>query len=244
VTLLQNFLQLLQQMLQFAENAPISFGDETTLTLQYILIPSALAILISVPLGVLVAPRPVAAFLANNLSGAARAIPTLAFLAAVIPILGIGFIPTIVGLTLLGIPPILLNTIAGLQGIDPAIIDAGRGMGMTWWELLRRVRIPLVLPVIAAGIRISVVQITATTTIAGLVGGGGYGDYITYGLDLVQTPPLLVGAVSVAVLALVAEIGLGAVQRALTPRGLRVQEELEVNESQVAAVARGEPVTT
>jgi osmoprotectant transport system permease protein len=230
---------LLQQMLQFAENAPISFGDETTLTLQYILIPSALAILISVPVGVLVAPRPVAAFLANNLSGAARAIPTLAFLAAVIPILGIGFVPTIVGLTLLGIPPILLNTIAGLRGIDPAIIDAGRGMGMTWWELLRRVRIPLVLPVIAAGIRISVVQITATTTIAGLVGGGGYGDYITYGLDLVQTPPLLVGAVPVALLALAAEIGLGGVQRALTPRGLRVQEELEVNEAQVAGVARG-----
>ena len=239
MTLLQNFLQLLQQMLQFAENAPISFGDETTLTLQYILIPSALAILISVPVGVLVAPRPVAAFLANNLSGAARAIPTLAFLAAVIPILGIGFVPTIVGLTLLGIPPILLNTIAGLRGIDPAIIDAGRGMGMTWWELLRRVRIPLVLPVIAAGIRISVVQITATTTIAGLVGGGGYGDYITYGLDLVQTPPLLVGAVPVALLALAAEIGLGGVQRALTPRGLRVQEELEVNEAQVAGVARG-----
>src|SRR5215469_5116681 len=226
-------------MLQFAENAPIPFVDETTLTLQYILIPSALAILISVPLGVLVAPRPVAAFLANNLSGAARAIPTLAFLAAVIPVLGIGFIPTIVGLTLLGIPPILLNTVAGLQGIDPAIIDAGRGMGMTWWELLRRVRMPLVLPVIAAGIRISVVQIVATTTIAALVAGGGYGDYISDGLDLVQTPPLLLGAVSVAVLALAAEFGLGAVQRSLTPRGLRVQEELEVKEAQLAGIAEG-----
>jgi osmoprotectant transport system permease protein len=224
VTLLQNFLQLLQQMLQFAENAPISFGDETTLTLQYILIPTALAILISVPLGIVVAPHPVAAFVSNNVSGAMRAIPTIAFLAAVIPLLGIGFTPTIVGLTLLGIPPILLNTIAGLRGIDPATIDAGRGMGMTWWELLRRVRIPLVLPVIAAGVRTSVVQITATTTIAGLVGGGGYGDYITYGLDLVQTPPLLVGAVSVALLALIAELGLGAVQRAVTPAGLRVRE--------------------
>ena len=234
MTLLQDFLQLLQQMLQFAENAIPPYGDETVLTLQYILIPSALAILISVPLGILVAPNPVAAFLANNLSGAARAIPTIAFLAAVIPILGIGFIPTIVGLTLLGIPPILLNTIAGLRGIDPAIIDAGRGMGMTGWELLRRVRIPLVLPVIAAGIRTSVVQITATTTIAGLVGGGGYGDYITYGLDLVQIPPLLVGAVSVAMLALAAEFGLGAVQRAVTPTGLRVSEESEVTPAPVA----------
>lgn len=240
MTLLQDFLQLLQQMLQFAENAIPPYGDETVLTLQYILIPSALAILISVPLGILVAPNPVAAFLANNLSGAARAIPTIAFLAAVIPILGIGFIPTIVGLTLLGIPPILLNTIAGLRGIDPAIIDAGRGMGMTEWELLRRVRIPLVLPVIAAGIRTSVVQITATTTIAGLVGGGGYGDYITYGLDLVQTPPLLVGAVSVALLALAAEFGLGAVQRAVTPAGLRVSEESEVTTAPVTGSDRVE----
>jgi osmoprotectant transport system permease protein len=235
VTLLQNLLQLLQQMLQFIESAtPQSFGDETTLTLQYIIIPTALAILISIPLGILVAPHPVAAFVANNLSGAARAIPTLAFLAVVIPILGIGFTPTIVGLTLLGIPPILLNTIAGLRGIDPATIDAGRGMGMTWWELLARVRIPLVLPVIAAGVRTSAVQITATTTVAGLVGGGGYGDYISYGLDLGQTPPLLAGAVCVALLALVAELGLSAVQWAVTPAGLRVREEAEVTPTPVA----------
>jgi osmoprotectant transport system permease protein len=227
VTLVQNFLQLLQQMLQFIETATPPFVDETTLTLQYIIIPTLLAILISIPVGILVAPHPLAAFLANNLSGAARAIPTIAFLAVVIPILGIGFTPTIVGLTLLGIPPILLNTIAGLRSIDPATIDAGRGMGMTGWELLRRVRIPLVLPVIAAGVRTSAVQITATTTVAGLVGGGGYGDYISYGLELGQTPPLLVGAACVALLALVAEFGLAAVQRAVTPAGLRVREEVE-----------------
>jgi osmoprotectant transport system permease protein len=234
VTLLQNFLQLLLQMLQFIENATPPFVDETTLTLQYIIIPTLLAILISIPLGILVAPRPLAAFLANNLSGAARAIPTIAFLAVVIPILGIGFTPTIVGLTLLGIPPILLNTIAGLRSVDPATIDAGRGMGMTWWELLTRVRIPLVLPVIAAGVRTSAVQITATTTVAGLVGGGGYGDYITYGLDLQQTPPLLVGAGCVALLALVAEFGLGAVQRVVTPAGLLVREEAEITPARVA----------
>ncbi len=113
-------------------------------------------------------PNPLAAFLANNLSGSARAIPTLAFLIIVIPLLGIGFTPVIVGLTMLGIPPILLNTIAGMRGIDPATIDAGRGMGMTWWELLMRVRVPLVLPLIAAGMRTSAVQIVATAPFAGL----------------------------------------------------------------------------
>jgi osmoprotectant transport system permease protein len=244
VTLLQNILQLLQQMLQFIETATPPFADETILTLQYIIIPTVLAILISLPVGILVAQRPLAAFLANNLSGAARAIPTIAFLAVMIPILGIGFTPIIVGLTVLGIPPILLNTIAGLRGIDPATIDAGRGMGMTSWELLTRVRIPLVLPVIAAGVRTSAVQITATTTIAGLIGGGGYGDYILYGLDLVQTVPLLVGAVCVAILALVAEFGLGAVQRAVTPAGLRVREESEVKHAPGAETDRlgGEPL--
>lgn len=222
-------LQLLQQMWQFIQNPPASsFGDETILTLQYCIIPTLLAIVIAIPLGILVAPSPVAAFLANNITGAARAIPTIAFLLIVIPILGTGFTPTVVGLTLLGIPPILLNTIAGMRGIDPATLDAGRGMGMTTWELLMRVRVPLVIPVIAAGIRTSAVQIIATVPLAGLVGGGGYGDFILYGLDLQQAAPALVGAIGIALLALVAEIGLGLVQRAVTPAGLRVSTGPEV----------------
>lgn len=225
--LLQQIWQFLQQMWQYVQTATPPFGMEMIVTLQYIIIPTVLAMLISIPLGILVAPYPLAAFIASNLSGFARAIPTLAFLIIVIPLLGIGFTPVIVGLTILGIPPILLNTIAGLRGIDPATIDAGRGMGMTWWELLMRVRVPLVLPLIAAGVRTSAVQIVATTPFAALIGGGGFGDYILYGLDLEQTVPLIVGAISVAVLALATEAGLGALQRAVTPAGLRVAQGVE-----------------
>ncbi len=242
--LLQHLWQFLQQMLQFIETATPPFGMETLLTLQYIIVPTVLAMVIAIPLGILVAQRPLAAFVANNLSGFVRAIPTLAFLFIVIPVLGIGFTPVVVGLTLLGIPPILLNTIAGLRGIDPATIDAGRGMGMTWWELLIRVRVPLVLPLIAAGVRTSAVGIVATTPFAAVVGGGGYGDYILYGLDLNETVPLFVGAISVAVLAVAAEVGLSALQRAITPAGLRVREAAEVPETRGAGqnASGGEPL--
>jgi osmoprotectant transport system permease protein len=236
---LQNVLQLLQQMWQFIVDPSNTFVDHTVVTLEYCIIPTLVAILISIPLGIAVAQRPLAAFLANNLSGAARAIPTFAFMVVVIPLLGIGFTPTIVALTVLGIPPILLNTVAGLRGIDPATIDAGRGMGMTAWELLVRVRVPLALPLIAAGVRTSAVQITATTPFAGLIGAGGYGDYILYGINLLQPAPLFVGAIGVALLALAAEVGLGSVQRAVTPAGLRVREGMEVNETQAPG---GKPI--
>lgn len=197
------------------------FAGQTLTYLVLCLVPIVASIVISIPLGVLVAQNQALAFLAANTSGLARAIPTLAFLAAMLPLLGIGFVPSAVALTLLGIPPILLNTIAGLRGIDPAATEAGRGMGMTREQLLLRVQIPLVLPVVAAGVRTAAVQIVATAPLAALIGGGGYGDYILQGLDLSETAPLIVGAGCVAILALIVEFSLAAVQRAVTPAGLR-----------------------
>ncbi len=197
---------LLQQILSFIADPQNDFVTHTVVTLEYTFIPLALCVLVAVPLGVLVAPNPVAAFLAANLSGAARAIPTIAFLAVAIPILGIGFTPVVVALTLLGIPPILLNTVAGLRAIDPAALEAGRGMGMTRWQMLARVQIPLVLPVIAAGVRTSGVQIAATTPIAGLMGEEVMATTCCLGcsfcLGPTAFPPLLTGAIGVAALAL------------------------------------------
>ncbi len=151
-------------------------------------------------------------------------------------------LPTVVALTLLGIPPILLNTIAGLRGVDPAAVEAARGMGMTAWQVLARIRIPLVMPVIAAGVRTASVQIVATVPIAFLIGGGGYGDYISQGLNLLQTVPLLVGAGGIALLALIVEIGLAAVQRAVTPAGLQVREGPGTAEGAAPAAAAEQPV--
>ena len=181
------------------------------------------AIAISVPLGVAVSRSLLASFIAINISGLMRAIPVLAFLAAAYPYLGFGVRPSLVALTILGIPPILLNTYTGIRGIDPASIDAARGMGMTTWQIITRIQTPLVLPIIAAGVRTSAVQIIATATLAAIIGGGGYGEYIYLGLRQFDIGALLAGSLPVTFLALLAELSLGWLQRILTPAGLRVQ---------------------
>lgn len=195
-------------------------------TLQYLQLCSAAlvaAVVIGVAAGTLAARRPVFAFLATNLSGMMRAIPIIAFLAFAIPYLGLGFVPAFVALTVLGIPPVLLNTSAGLRGVDPAAVDAARGMGMTNRQIAIRIQAPLVLPVIASGARTAAVQIVATATLAAIIGAGGYGDYILSGLYQVDMTQILAGTIPVSVFALGAELGLGAVERALTSPGLRVR---------------------
>ncbi len=224
---------MLRSIIQFITDPANQFVFETLRTIELAVVPTLLAMVIAIPLGILFAQRPVPAFVATNTSNLVRAIPTLAFLAAVVPILGIGLRPSIVALTAIGVSPILLNTIAGLQGIDPAVTDAGRGMGMTSLQVLTRIQIPLVLPVIAAGVRSAAVQIVATTPLAALIGGGGYGDYIIGGIGLLaDRTELLVGAGGVAALALVTEFGVAAVQRAVTPVGLRISAEQEFAEVQ------------
>jgi osmoprotectant transport system permease protein len=219
----------LLKMLQYIQNPDNDFVGYTIDTLRLCAIPTLFAILIAVPLGFLVAQRPFSAFLVTTLSGLGRAIPIIVFLLIAIPIFGIGFTPAAVGLTLLGIPPILLNTIAGLNGIDPAAVEAARGMGMTWRQILVRIRAPLALPVVAAGVRTAAVQIVATSPLGVLIAAGGYGHYINEGLDnFVDSTELLVGAVGVAALAILTEVGLAALQRAVTPVGVRREAPREL----------------
>ncbi len=187
-----------------------------------------LAMVISIPLGTAVARRRVFAFITINLSGLMRAIPVLAFLAAALPILGVGSRPALVALIVLGIPPILLNTCTAIQGIDPAIIDAARGMGMTTWQIITRIQTPLILPLIAAGVRTSAVQIIATATLAAIIGAGGYGEYIYLGLREFNNTQLIAGALPVTILAILVELLMGWLERILTPRGLRVQASIEL----------------
>jgi len=183
------------------------------------------AIVIGVVLGALVSRNALLAFLAINLSGLMRAIPIIAVLFIFVPIFGLGFLPAIIALIVLGIPPILINTYTGIRGIDPATIDAAKGMGMTTWQIVTRIQAPLVTPLVLAGIRTSAVQIIATATLAAEIGARGYGDYIVDGLSVFNYTELIVGAVSVAVLAMLVEVFMSWVQRRLTPEGLRVQEQ-------------------
>ena len=155
-----------------------------------------------------------------------RAIPIIAAIFIIFAVVNqLGFLPAIIALILLGIPPILINTYTGIHGIDPAAIDAAKGMGMTTWQIATRIQAPLVTPLVAAGIRTSAIQIVATATLASFVGAGGFGDYIVDGINVFNNTELIVGAVSVAILALIIEITLSWLQRALTPEGLKVQEQ-------------------
>jgi osmoprotectant transport system permease protein len=184
------------------------------------------AIVIGVVLGALVSRNAFLAFLAVNLSGLMRAIPIIAVLLVFVSIFrSIGFVPSIIALIVLGIPPILLNTYTGIRGIDPATIDAAKGMGMTSWQIATRIQAPLVTPLVAAGIRTSAVQIVATATLAAFIGAGGYGDYIVDGLTVFNYTELIVGAVSVAILAILVEVFMSWLQSVLTPEGLKVQEQ-------------------
>jgi osmoprotectant transport system permease protein len=186
----------------------------------------AAATIIGVGLGILVSRSPFLAFIAINLSGVMRAIPIIAAIFIIFAVVKqLGFLPAIIALILLGIPPILINTYTGIRGIDPAAIDAAKGMGMTTWQIATRIQAPLVTPLVAAGIRTSAIQIVATATLAAFVGAGGFGDYIVDGINVFNNTELIVGAASVAILALIIEIVLSWLQRSLTPEGLKVQEQ-------------------
>lgn len=225
------------EVVDFLRDPNTRFVEQTITYLKLCAIPIVISIVIGVLLGVLVARRPFAGFVATNLSGLARAVPTLAFLAIVLPYLGIGFTPAVLALTALGIPPILLNTIAGLRGIDPMVTEAASGTGMTAWQVLVRVQAPLALPVVAAGVRTSAVQIVATAPLAALIGAGGYGDYVLEGINLLETAPLVVGSVAIAILAMIAEFGLAAVERAVTSEGLRPRAAQRTVGESIAAEA-------
>lgn len=214
----------MNSLIQFISDPRNDFVGHTISYIELCIIAIIVAIVVGVVLGIAVSRSAIMGFIAINLSGLLRAIPVIAFLIAVVPYLGLGFLPAFVALVILGIPPILLNTYTGVRGLDPAMIDAARGMGMTRIQIITRIQTPLVLPLIAAGIRTSAVQIIATATLAAFIGAGGYGDYIVDGLFKLNNTEILVGAIPVAILAMLAEALMGWLQRVLTPAGLRLQE--------------------
>ena len=214
------------KLIQFILDPANDYWGHTVTYLTICAIAIVASTIIGVVLGAAVSRSSVAAFIAVNLSGLLRAIPIIAILIAGIPLLGLGLKPTIIALIILGIPPILLNTYAGIRSISPATIDAARGMGMTDWQIATKIQAPLVTPVVAAGVRTAAVQVVATATLAAFIGAGGYGDYVVDGIMVFNYTELLVGAISVAALAMIVEVLMGWLQRAVTPAGLRVQENL------------------
>ncbi|MBS3970854.1 MAG: ABC transporter permease [Clostridia bacterium] len=181
-----------------------------------------LAMIFSIPLAIIgtrvpCLETPIMAF--GNLG---QTIPSLVILALAIPLVGIGFAPSLLALFLRAVLPILLNTFVGIKEVDPAVIEAARGMGMTENQILFRVQLPLTVPVIVAGIKTATVQCVSLATLAAFVGGGSLGDWIQQGIMMVNQTLLLAGAVPTAVLAIMANFLIGVIQNIVTPRGLKV----------------------
>ncbi|TDO54533.1 osmoprotectant transport system permease protein [Kribbella sp. VKM Ac-2527] len=181
-----------------------------------------LSTLIALPVGLLIGHTRRGAFLAINLGNAARALPSLGLLMlAVLLTDQIGFLPVLIALVALGIPPILTSTYAGLSGVDAATIDAARGMGMTGREILTKVEIPIAMPLIISGIRGATLYIVSTATIAALVSLGGLGRYVVDGLKLRDFPQMFSGALLVALLAILLDALFAVASRVAVSPGLR-----------------------
>ena len=183
-------------------------------------VSTVLAVLIGIPLGILITRWP--ALNKPVLGGAnvIQTIPSLALFGFLLPAPWIGARAdrlAILALTLYALLPLIRNTFTGIKGVDPAIIEAGRGMGMTDRQLLFQVELPLALSVIIAGVRVAAVISVGLATIAAAIGAGGLGEYIFRGLAMVNDSVILAGAIPAAVMALLADVSLGWLEKRLSP---------------------------
>lgn len=196
--------------------------ERTVAHLELVGLSLLIALVIAVPLGVIVGHTRRGGAVATSIVTAGRAVPTYAVIALLFPLaiiwgIGLGFWPSVVALVLLAVPPLYTNTYTGVRGVDPALVEAARGVGMDGRQVLRGVEVPVALPLILAGVRTAVVQVMATATLASIFGYQALGSYLTEGLSQRDDAKLLTGTIAVGVLWLVAEALLGVLQRVLTP---------------------------
>ncbi|HEY1658827.1 MAG TPA: ABC transporter permease [Candidatus Sulfotelmatobacter sp.] len=184
-------------------------------------ISTLLAVVIGIPLGIVSAHWPAWNRPVLGSANVIQTIPSLALFGFLLPVPWIGARAdrlAILALTLYALLPVIRNTFTGIRGVDPAVVEAGRGMGMTGGQLLFQVQLPLAISVILAGVRVAVVVSVGLATIAAAIGAGGLGELIFRGLAMVNNQLILAGAVPAAVLALIADFGLGWLERALRPQ--------------------------
>jgi osmoprotectant transport system permease protein len=182
----------------------------------------AIACVVSIPVGLVLGHTGRGQFFATSISNVGRAVPSFAIVAFFFAFLGASFLNITLALVLLAIPPILTNTYVGVRQVERDTVDAARGMGMTEPEIMRKVELPLALPLVFGGVRTSTVNVIATATLAPLIGVSSLGDPII-AVNTHGEAGRLAAAIVVALLAVVSELVLGAVQRAATPRGLKLE---------------------
>lgn len=217
------FAEMLQWLLDPAnwrgpDGVPVRVGQH----LYYCAVSAAVAALVAVPLGLFVGHTRRGGVAVVGVSNAMRALPTLGLVTFLVLVIGLGQGPTLVGLIVLAIPPILAGTYAGVQDVDPGVVDAARGMGMTGWQRLWQVELPGALPLMLGGLRGAVLQLVSTATVAAYVGLGGLGRLLLDGLPVQDYAKVLAGALLVALLAVLLDALLAWVQRLVVPRGLQL----------------------
>ncbi|HEY0637007.1 MAG TPA: ABC transporter permease subunit [Pseudonocardiaceae bacterium] len=191
--------------------------------LRYTVIAVLGAAVVAVPLGLAVGHTGRGGTVAVGVANAMRALPTLGVITLLSLTLGIlktG--PVLLGLGILAVPPILAGAYAGVQSVDRAVVDAAAGVGMTSWQRLWKVEVPLAMPLLLGGLRGAVLQVVATATVAAYVGLGGLGRPLLDGLRVTDYPRVAGAAIVVAVLAVLLDLALALVQRQVVPRGLRL----------------------
>lgn len=221
----------LSEVLHFFEDGANWVGNAGILnrTLEHVGLSAfsmAVASLIAIPPALFLGHTGRGGFFAVSIVNIGRAVPSFAIVALALPVsiklgLGLGFWPTFLALVALALPPMFTNTYTGVREVDQGTVEAGLGMGMTGWEVLSGIEMPLASPVILAAVRVSAVQVVATATLGALVAWGGLGRYIIDGFSQGDNVEVFVGGVLVALLAVVTQLFLGWVEGRAVPAGLR-----------------------
>ena len=205
-----------------------SIPQQVVAHLGYSALPLLIAAVIAVPAGAAIGHRGgKAALVVTNVANAWRAIPTLGLLTLLAVFLGFSPLTWLLPLVVLAIPPILVNTCEGIAGVDPGVRDAATGVGMTTWQQVVRVEVPIAMPLILVGLRTSAIFVVATATIAAYVGLGGLGRFIIDGLNTSQYGPVAGGALLVVILAVLVLALFAGLTWLLTPAGLRKQAKTD-----------------
>ena len=186
--------------------------------LQLVGIAILAAVAVGIPLGVAASRNATLKFWSLGFANVMQTVPSLALFGFLIPVTGIGGRTAVIALALYALLPILRNTCAGIAGVDPAVIEAARGMGMTSFQMLIQVELPLAMSVILAGVRVAAVTSIGVATIAAAIGAGGLGMFIFQGLSMVNNNVILAGAIPAAVLAVFADAALGWIERRFAVR--------------------------
>ncbi|QUW21010.1 ABC transporter permease [Sporosarcina sp. Marseille-Q4063] len=209
---------------QLVEQTELRWGEvlsATSVHIQLVFFSMLIATTLAVTLGIVVTRVPQLKTIVLGGTGILQTVPSLALLGFMIPIFGIGVKTAIAALFLYSLLPIMRNTYTGIKDVDPATIEAARGMGMTSMQILFKVELPLAVPVIMAGIRTAAVINVGNATLAAFIGAGGLGDFIFLGITRGIDGLILLGAIPAALLALILETFFSAVERWTTPEGLK-----------------------